>query len=476
MKLKISPFKGLEAAERELKRTELYQDIAKQLKLESYDASPIGHSFVAQYEKQLPGIITAVAGDHSFLNGDDETNRRIIMEAVDSGLALKAGLIAAVLMIIYKIIRVITNNKSFGGGSGGGRGSVPYVTDQQQQLVAVATDLQESLSQAQDSLTIVASNAAARDETSSQYAAAEQVSSAYRVYVQGPDGIAVQDEPQKPKVEDDPFKLIKDMNISAIGFASLPAFMVSKNQKDFTGVLTAVNTTLKALKVYDPAKLSDMVEQVSSKLSRPEDSEFLLSQNYNNMVTELVNRISDALGLGKPSNPAALPKLEISPTLKETYEALIRTSYGELLEEKSQAAMTIPEFVKDFIEEDGEFAQRSMFLAEFNSSFAEFLGDNKELEDSRYYSGLQHYATTLSEYKQMIKQSAGVTNKDEIIKRLDLLISIIEVYTKFLLATICMFRKEADKVDQFRENNIEKMQKLSKALKDFANSARGETT
>lgn len=475
MKLKISPFKGLEAAERELKRTELYQDIAKQLKLESYDASPIGHSFVAQYEKQLPGIITAVAGDHSFLNGDDETNRRIIMEAVDSGLALKAGLIAAVLMIIYKIIRVITNNKSFGGGSGGGRGSVPYVTDQQQQLVTAAQELKDSLKEAKEAVAIVKGNAVASDETSPQYAAAEKATSAYRVYVQTGDTVTAQDD-KTETANDDPIKVIEGMDLAAIGFGNIPAFMMVSKSEDFLEVVEAVNLVLKALSVYDPAKLSDMVEQISVKLSRPEDAEFLLSQNYNNMINELVSRIGGALGLDKSTNITSLSKLEIQPELKEMYDKMIRTSYGQLMQEKSNEVIGLEEFITDYTNESGEFAKRSMLVAEFNGEFATFLGDNKELEDSRYYSGLQHYATTLSEYKQMIKQSAEVANKDEIIKRLDLLISVIEVYTKFLLATICMFRKEADKVDQFRENNIGKMQKLSKALKDFANSARGETT
>mgnify|MGYP003619115608 FL=1 len=85
------PFKEVGRLEKELKRSELYEDILKQLKTESYDASPIGHNFVLQYEQQLPGIITAVTGDHSFLNSDEETNRRVIMEAVSGGMALKAS-------------------------------------------------------------------------------------------------------------------------------------------------------------------------------------------------------------------------------------------------------------------------------------------------------------------------------------------------------------------------------------------------
>src|SRR5699024_131227 len=128
--------------------------ILKQLKSESYDNSPIGHNFVTQYEQQLPGIITAVSGDHSFLNSDEESNRRVIMEAVSGGMALKAGLVAAVLMIIYKIIRVMTNNPAFKSG-GGGRGTVPYVKEKQEQLVKAAEDLQTAIKDAEAATEVV---------------------------------------------------------------------------------------------------------------------------------------------------------------------------------------------------------------------------------------------------------------------------------------------------------------------------------
>ena len=37
-------------------------------------------------------------------------------------------------------------------------------------------------------------------------------------------------------------------------------------------------------------------------------------------------------------------------------------------------------------------------------------------------------------------------------------------------------RKEVDKIDKFREANIDKMEKLAKALIDFVNKSREETT
>ena len=167
MNARLDPFKDVGRLEKELKRNELYEDILKQLKNESYDSSPIGHHFVTQYEQQLPGIITAVSGDHSFLNSDEESNRRVIMEAVSGGMALKAGLVAAVLMIIYKIIRVMTNNPAFkagGGGGGGGRGTAPYVAQKQEQLVKAAENLQEAIKEAKEATQVVKANALTRDE------------------------------------------------------------------------------------------------------------------------------------------------------------------------------------------------------------------------------------------------------------------------------------------------------------------------
>lgn len=475
MNARLDPFKDVRRLEKELKRNELYEDILKQLKTESYDASPIGHNFVSHYEQQLPGIITAVSGDHSFLNSDEESNRRVIMEAVSGGMALKAGLVAAVLMIIYKIIRVMTNNSAFKGGAGGGRGSAPYVAQKQEELVKAAENLKNAMKEAKDSIAIVKGNAAARDETSPQYEAAEKAASAYRVYTQLGNGSINEEAKQQSSENEDPLKTISDMDLSAFGFGTLPGFMMVTKREDFLNVTAAMDHIIKALKQYSPGRLADMVEQVSVKLSRPQDSAFLLTPAYNNMISELVSKLGTALGLGDV-NPTNLTKLSIDPELKKTYDLMIRTTYGQLMEQKDEDMIPLQDFIIDYVDPKGEFAERSAIVAEFNSSFSEFIGDNKELEDSNYYSNLQHYATKLTEYKQEIKQEPNLANKDELIKRIDLLISIIETYTKFLLAMLCVFRKEADKVDTFREANIDKMNKLAKALTDFANATRAETT
>ena len=471
------PFKEVGRLEKELKRSELYEDILKQLKTESYDASPIGHNFVLQYEQQLPGIITAVTGDHSFLNSDEETNRRVIMEAVSGGMALKAGLIAAVLMIIYKIIRVMTNNPAFkaGGGGGGGRGTAPYVAQKQEELIKAAENLKEAMKEAKNSIAIVKGNAAARDETSPQYEAAEKAASAYRVYTQLGNGPLEEANKQTESQSQDPLKTISDMDLTAFGFGDLPAFMMCKKRETFMDVMLSMDIVIAALKQYSPGKLADMVEQVSVKLNRPEDSAFLLTPAYNNMISELVARIGKALGL-QTTDVASLTKLTISPELKKQYDIMIRTTYGQLMQEKDDDMIPLADFIVDYVEPKGEFAERSAIVADFNTAFNEFIGDNKELEDSAYYSNLQHYATKLTEAKQQIKEAPNLTNKDELIKRIDLLISLIETYTKFLLAMLCVFRKEADKIDTFREKNIDKMNKLAKALTDFANASRGETT
>ena len=472
MNARLDPFKDVRRLEKELKRSELYEDILKQLKTESYDASPIGHNFVSQYEQQLPGIITAVSGDHSFLNSDEESNRRVIMEAVSSGMALKAGLVAAVLMIIYKIIRVMTNNSAFKGGAGGGRGSAPYVAQKQEELVKAAENLKNAMKEAKDSIAIVKGNAAARDETSPQYEAAEKAASAYRVYTQLGNGSINEEGKQQSSENEDPLKIISDMDLTAFGFGDLPSFMMVKKREDFLKVTTAINQVIQTLNQYSPGRLADTVEQISVKLSQPQDSAFLLTPAYNNMIDELVSKTSKALGL----KDVSLTKLNIDPELKKTYDTMIRTSYSQMMEQKDEDMIPLKDFIIDYVDPKGEFAERSAIVAEFNSSFSEFIGDNKELEDSKYYSNLQYYATKLTEYKQEIKQEPNLANKDELIKRIDLLTSIIETYTKFLLAMLCVFRKETDKVDTFRETNIDKMNKLAIALTDFANATRAETT
>ena len=476
MYARLDPFKDVSRLEKELKRNELYEDILKQLKNESYDASPIGHHFVTQYEQQLPGIITAVSGDHSFLNSDEESNRRVIMEAVSGGMALKAGLVAAVLMIIYKIIRVMTNNPAFkgGAGGGGGRGTAPYVAQKQEQLVKAAENLQDAIKEAKEATQVVNANALTRDETSPQYAAAEKAASAIKVYQHTAAG-GLEEKPEAKTTSDNPLEVIKSIDLTAFGFGELPAFMVVKDTEIFLHVMDKMNAVIKALNTYSPGKLADMVEAVSVKLSQPKDAAFMLSPAYNNMIDELTNRIGQSLGVDL-KGAAGFDRDQFMEAVKSDYDEMIRTSYEKALEEDPDVMIRYETFVVEFVKPDGEFAERSALVADFNTSFNEFIGEHKELEDSGFYSNLQHYATKLTEYKASIKQEAELENKDEIIKRIDILISLIQVYTKFLLAALCMFRKEVDKIDKFREANIDKMEKLAKALIDFVNKSREETT
>ena len=475
MNARLNPFKDVSRLEKELKRTELYEDILKQLKSESYDSSPIGHHFVTQYEQQLPGIITAVSGDHSFLNSDEESNRRVIMEAVSGGMALKAGLVAAVLMIIYKIIRVMTNNPAFkAGGGGGGRGTAPYVAQKQEQLVKAAENLQAAIKDAEAATQVVKANALTRDETSPQYAAAEKAASAIKVYQHSSTG-GLEEKPNDKTTSDNPLEVIKNIDITAFGFGDLPSFMMVKDTEIFLHVLKKMNAVIKALNTYSPGKLADMVEAVSVKLSQPKDAAFMLSPAYNNMIDELTNRIGQSLGVNLKGS-AGFDRDQFMNAVKSDYDEMIRTSYETALREDPNMMIRYETFVVEFVNPDGEFAKRSAIVADFNSSFNEFIGSHSELEDGGFYTNLQHYAAKLTEYKASIKQEAELDNKDEIIKRIDVLISLIQVYTKFLLAALCMFRKEVDKIDTFREANIDKMEKLAKALIDFVNKSREETT
>ncbi len=475
MNARLNPFKDVSRLEKELKRTELYEDILKQLKSESYDSSPIGHNFVTQYEQQLPGIITAVSGDHSFLNSDEESNRRVIMEAVSGGMALKAGLVAAVLMIIYKIIRVMTNNPAFkAGGGGGGRGTAPYVAQKQEQLVKAAENLQAAIKDAEAATEVVKANALTRDETSPQYAAAEKAASAIKVYQHSSTG-GLEEKPNDKTTSDNPLEVIKNIDITAFGFGDLPSFMMVKDTEIFLHVLEKMNAVIKALNTYSPGKLADMVEAVSVKLSQPKDAAFMLSPAYNNMIDELTNRIGQSLGVNLKGS-AGFDRDQFMNAVKSDYDEMIRTSYETALREDPNMMIRYETFVVEFVNPDGEFAKRSAIVADFNSSFNEFIGSHSELEDSGFYTNLQHYAAKLTEYKASIKQEAELDNKDEIIKRIDVLINLIQVYTKFLLAALCMFRKEVDKIDTFREANIDKMEKLAKALIDFVNKSREETT
>lgn len=99
------------------KRNILATSVIEHVKLEGAN-----FNYVKEVERNAPGLITSKTLDHCFTLHDDVTNGKIIFEGLHKGVV--AALAGGALLIIYKILSVLFNNSSFGlGGSGGSGGT-----------------------------------------------------------------------------------------------------------------------------------------------------------------------------------------------------------------------------------------------------------------------------------------------------------------------------------------------------------------
>lgn len=126
-----------QSIEKELQRYKRFEGrlaLKEALKMEAYDDSPIDNQWVAEKEAEIPGLVTGLMPNHNYTIHPNEENKQIIMESLPSSAVLKGGLVAAALIIVFKILSVIRNNSAFSNGSGGGGGGRGTVTGTQQQL------------------------------------------------------------------------------------------------------------------------------------------------------------------------------------------------------------------------------------------------------------------------------------------------------------------------------------------------------
>ena len=116
-------FSSSNHAEKVLEKTKLLEA----MKMESYDGMAMDTGKVQRIMVVAPEIVRTYAPEHNFLLSTEEENAAIVLEAVSAS-HIKMGIGVAVMMLIYKIFKVLFNNSAFeiggGGGGGGGRGTV----------------------------------------------------------------------------------------------------------------------------------------------------------------------------------------------------------------------------------------------------------------------------------------------------------------------------------------------------------------
>ena len=463
------PFASIVQYERELKRTALCEEIKQRLKLEAYDDSPIGHEFVKHYEKQLPGIITAASGDHTFTTATTEENVNVIMEAIDSSMALKGGLIAAALMIVYKIIKVIMGNKSFGSGSGGGRGTPTYVKSANERLKELKEEYIRKQKEAKEATRGVPKSAI--DEDTPIADAAKKLNDTYTKYIKNPDGTISEEKKAVLDNADAIFKSLEDMDEFVTNLDNLPAFFLVKDESIFLGVMNRVNDIVKMLNNYTPSHACDDIEGFVN--IRPLDK--MISETGDKVLLGIAKNLEKITGMN-PETILRSNSIDISAELRNETAEMLATTYGE--GKQNEAAKFLPneaEIIKDINDPHGVFIKRSEYCAEFNESFMLFLEDNKELEDSKFYAGFQHLSELVLRARDELSDSGqgiGSTTQTSIKQRLNLTESVIRMYVGFLLKTLVTFRRQTDLIDSFREKNIEALEKMNKVLDNYIDACK----
>lgn len=462
----VNPFKGLEKHEQELKRHSLYAEI-KQLLIQSeaYDDSAIGHEFVTHFEKELPGIITAHTQDHSFINGDTSINRRVIMEAVDGGAALKAGLVAAVLMLVYKIIMVVTNNKSFSkDGAGGGRGSSSGTAQQLDDLKTETEAFKENLEQLKAVAPTIANNPLHKEEDSKVYKAADK---AVRIFTVNDDGST--SEVDNPLREITKIKFVADPG-------NLAAFFAFKEPQHTASFFANMHETYEFLKKFNLSRFQQIMESTASTLGTSNVkavSDSLNSEKTANAISEMVHSI--ASGLAPQEDIRTVEQLKELLSHTDAIEAFIGSSYVKAAAEPGEIPfLTLEELSEEVLNSSEGNSRLKAILtqaAKFNDIFNEIIDHTPELKDSVTYTQFQQVVTALKEGKELLREHKP-EGYDSASARLQQIITLIEVFTVYILKIFATFRRQTDTGTQFLENNIARLKKANEAIKTVVETSK----
>ena len=462
----VNPFVGLEKYDAELKRHDLYKEIKELLvKHEAYDDSPIGHEFVAHFEKELPGIITAYSGDHSFINGSSEENINVVMEAVETGTALKAGLVAAVLVLIYKIIRVIINNPSFkgSGSGGGGRGSAVATKQQIEQLNDQVERYNNNSKELKDIEPTLSSNPLHKEEDSKVVKAAEKGIVIMEVQA---DGTAKEKETQSTSNEN-PIKKLAQTNFG-VDPRQLAAFFAIEEPKEFDDILNTINALFEGLKKFKLNGFIAFLENTVSSIHTTQPETIIKTLNEprtSEALQGLVNDVKECLIIDGNISSAS----ELKETLSNGTELnkLISISYGKASTEgypfKLIDIQTLSMDILSGVVGKSVILERAELAGKMNDNFMSVLDYQTELEDSETYQRLTMVSKLIDEGKNLLKEHGG-EGFDGAVARLTEINTLVEVFTVHVLKLFATVRRQTDTLTKFLDELITRLTKANQAL------------
>lgn len=455
----------------ELTRIQLLDQLHQSLKSEAYDDMPLDNEGVGQLEKIAPGIITAFSGNHNFTTGTIDENLKVVMEAVDAGRALKAGIVVAVFLLLYKVYSVMTNNPSFkiaGGSGGGGRGTSIYATKQNEEVHTLATQAQQAITEVQEIIPTVARNPLNREDDSPMHRAATNL---VRVAESGK---------QQGEEEVDPYKEIpqlvlcfSDTDVPMILFAKEVATynnfenklmalldLIDKNNghsslNKFIENVLAINKIYSNIHSGNVKQLRDSM--VTSKLRTSLTQYILELANFYKLGNGNVESVDDAIN----GSSVSMAAREYVKVIEEGLTPMRNYDGNSLSDEEIFKAMC-----KDPKADNNHIYWRNSKLGMCNDVFADMLKESGHgfQEDSQVIAAL---LSSLTQAKTAIREARTLEDNDITEDELSSMYKLtsdveayLNLYTSFILKPIFLTRTRLDKVTGYLENVIEQFNKV----------------
>lgn len=456
-----------------LKRLTLQESISQALKQEAYDDSGIDNTWVSNLEKEAPGIITAYSGDHNFTTATPEENRRVVMEAVNSGTALKAGIVAAVILLIFKVYRVLTNNKEFNMGGSGGRGTSSYNAQQLEEVRAKGKQALEELEKAKEVINQVKNNPLNREDDSPVYKAVEQMNRAAEGHV----------STDEQKANKNPFDVALNLKFEFLTrvLHLLPFYFITNDDEAFGTALMFYKllvefNTGKMSKVFDfrvfITSMSNMVSDLSN-MDLIQMSDSLVSPKYQDVWITVCQGIFSEFGKLIPEVQQAASRLQ-GARLPQYVEVLQKTikpfadMAAAMMSPKTES-LTTPDgetcgiYTDDelykqaitFFESNGQTTTGSVFsriekIGEANEHFKEFVTlYEREFESSDGSGAMQETQSRLDQIIARIKESGELEPeaKSVMLAHINAYKSLFDIIILQMLKTLFNFRTSADKAN-----------------------------
>lgn len=401
-----------------VQKIEFSKALLKELKTESYDNSNIDSSFVANLEVKQPGIILGQSEEHNFTLGSPEENYNVVMEALNSNMAIKGGIIAAVLLLIFKVIKVMTNNPEFSDKGGGGRGSSAETTKQVERVKDQASEVIKTEEELNALVSTVANNKLVTDEDSKASKKAKQLME-FRNRQRVKRGFSDKAKELSKSIlsrfwandnkKDSTTELFYNELVT-----SMPAFILVKNDKDFDRLLsiltfvgsvvqdnpniqgavrvfaanmgfyiTKLTQTNEYIPIYEKApgvaevrKIIESIRSISAKCDldfdiKPNGDLPITRENLNRIAAEFKNFSDNALPLNGDMSNSGYPMYSDEDAIKELQPFLAgKASSTKIIDRYKKIALYNDSFNEAFNNLKGEDSFEELAIFETNRKHA----------------------------------------------------------------------------------------------------------